>query len=285
MGLRIHTVVTRARWASPRGSVGRTPAAPYSRRRQNSGRALNRLRQTAEAALLRLHCMSSSMVDTTRINVPVPDLKCRTTCLTSWVFLLPTLTIMTSMQSILIEFAKYNSNGIIPFHTPSAVFYTELIKFVVAGAVWLWQRPTLPYTGLEDFTLYQAALHSIPAGMFVVQNNMMYYILKVAGASTFQMWSCSKIIISGLLARVLLKQLLTPIQWTALFLLAIGLSMSKRSNCEGTEERSEWFGVMLTLLNCLLSAMSNVRIVPFARSPLHSRPCQPLANTSVISCM
>ena len=54
-----------------------------------------------------------------------------------------TLSIFATCQSLLVEVAKTGHGGKIPFHTPSAVLYCELLKGVVATAIWLKQRPTL----------------------------------------------------------------------------------------------------------------------------------------------
>ena len=60
-----------------------------------------------------------------------------------------TLTIFSTAQSLLVEWAKKTHGGSIPFHTPSAVLYTEALKLVISAAIWWRQRPGLEYTGLE----------------------------------------------------------------------------------------------------------------------------------------
>ena len=63
-----------------------------------------------------------------------------------------TLTIFSTAQSLLVEWAKTIHGGKIPFHTPSAVLYTELLKLLVSTAIWcaaltdkqMIQRPARP---------------------------------------------------------------------------------------------------------------------------------------------
>ena len=47
-----------------------------------------------------------------------------------------TLMIFSTAQSLLVEWAKTIHGGKIPFHTPSAVLYTELLKLLVSTAIW-----------------------------------------------------------------------------------------------------------------------------------------------------
>ena len=53
------------------------------------------------------------------------------------------LTVLASTQSLLVELAKSRNGGATPFDTPSAVFFTELLKLLIALGLWLRERPSL----------------------------------------------------------------------------------------------------------------------------------------------
>ena len=55
-----------------------------------------------------------------------------------------TLCIIATIQPLLMELAKRGNGGHTPFHTPSAVFYTEAIKLVIALCTWGYQARTNP---------------------------------------------------------------------------------------------------------------------------------------------
>eukprot|EP00966_Prymnesium_polylepis_P306408 7080365-Prymnesium_polylepis.1 len=135
------------------------------------------------------------------------------------------LTLFTTAQSVLVELVKVD--GHIPFHTPSAVLYTELVKLCVALAVWGWQYPTLEYTGLENMRLSSVLAFAVPATLFIVQNNVTYRAMSLLDPPTYQLWACFKLIPTGLLSRVCLGQRRSTVQWCALLLLALGMAVTK----------------------------------------------------------
>ena len=49
---------------------------------------------------------------------------------------------IATIQPLLMEVAKRGNGGHTPFHTPSAVFYTEAIKLVIALCTWCYQKRT-----------------------------------------------------------------------------------------------------------------------------------------------
>ena len=67
-----------------------------------------------------------------------------------------TLCIIATIQPLLMELAKRGNGGHTPFHTPSAVFYTEAIKLVIALCTWGYQARTNPH--FSPFTLALALI-------------------------------------------------------------------------------------------------------------------------------
>ena len=173
-----------------------------------------------------------------------------------------TLCIIATVQPLLMEFVKRGNGGHTPFHTPSAVFYTEAIKLVVALCIWGYQARTLEYTGLENFRLSTAVVFAVPAALFALQNNAVFFAMQVRRTTTactlhacacaralhghftctaclpthalcasqlldpptFQLWACFKLIPVGLASRAVLGKRLSPVQWAALALLALGMA-------------------------------------------------------------
>ena len=62
----------------------------------------------------------------------------------------------------------------------------------------------------------------IPAFIYFVNNNVVFFILKLVDPVTFQLLSQLKTIFTGLLFRLFLQRRLSAIQYTALITLACG---------------------------------------------------------------
>lgn len=178
------------------------------------------------------------------------------------------LTLFTTAQSVLIELVKVD--GHIPFHIPSAVLYTELVKLFVALLIWSWQCRKLEYTGLENLRLTGAIAFAVPATLFIVQNNVTYHAMQLLDPPTYQLWACFKLIPTGLLSRLCLGQRRSKVQWCALLLLALGMATTKldlkADTLRGTHDAhagnrvivQQLKGIGWMLLNGCLSATSGV---------------------------
>ena len=169
-----------------------------------------------------------------------------------------TLTVFSTAQSLLVEWAKKTHGGKIPFHTPSAVLYTELLKLVVSSAIWFRQRPSLEYTGLERWRALTCVAYAVPAVMFTIQNNLAYVAMSLLDPPTFQLWACWKLIPAGLFARCMLRQRLTRVQWVALVLLALGMATTKLTSHGGHGSWRHYQGIGILLINGCLSGASGV---------------------------
>ena len=115
------------------------------------------------------------------------------------------LTLLQVAGVLLVEASKAKT-GTVPFHQPSAVLYSELLKLAIATAVWLYQLRSLDYSGLSGFKPCMGVLYGAPAILFTVQNNLWYFAVALVDPPTFQLWQCFKLIPAAVLARVVLGQ-------------------------------------------------------------------------------
>ncbi|EOD20295.1 hypothetical protein EMIHUDRAFT_242180 [Emiliania huxleyi CCMP1516] len=153
------------------------------------------------------------------------------------------LTVLATSQSLLVEAAKARGGGKIPYDTSAAVLLTEALKLGIALCTWLWQRKSLNYTGLESFQLvsWPTAAYAVPATFFIVQNNLVFLALSLLDPPTFQLWACFKIIPVGVLARLMLGQRRSSVQWVSLLLLSLGMGVTttKQDSGAGTKATTE----------------------------------------------
>jgi len=188
------------------------------------------------------------------------------------------LTFLATAQSLLVEVAKAGS-GRTSFDTPSAVFVTELLKLLIATGLWLRQKPALEYTGLEALSARSALPFAVPAVLFIAQNNIVFLAMQRLDPPVFQLWACSKLIPVGILARIVLGQRRTGVQWAALCVLALGMATTTLKVGAGEPLASrhasaqQLHGILLLLFNGCLSASSGIAnewLIKFAdpRAPL-----------------
>ena len=157
------------------------------------------------------------------------------------------------------ELTKSRHGGEAPFHTPSMVFYTELLKALVAFAYYGYQFPRLEYTGLENLTWRSCSVFAVPALLYAVQNNLNYVALKSIDPPTYQLWGCSKLIWAGVFFRLILGRTLTLRKWTALGLLAAGMAITTLHPAEDEQSsRAALGGIMLVLCTSSLSGLSSI---------------------------
>ena len=170
------------------------------------------------------------------------------------------LTLMTASQSLLAELAKRaNPHHKFGFHTASAVFYTEALKFVIAVSVWRYQvsAGTVECTGLERLSLARALPYAVPALLFAAQNNLVFWALARLDPPTYQLWACTKLLSAGVVARVALKKRLDNTRWCALFVLMLGMATATSTSCRAVPGGMV-HGILAVVANGVLSSVSNV---------------------------
>ena len=177
------------------------------------------------------------------------------------------LCVIATAQPLQLELAKRGNQGTTPFHTPTAVLVTEVIKLFIALGTWLCQYRTLEYTGLEEFRWFNSIVFAVPALLFAVQNNLVYFAMQDLDPPTFQLWACFKLIPVGVFSRALLGKRLSPVQWCALLLLALGMANTtqggggaKHTEAGGGRHQSANVvrGIATLVFNGCLSGLSTV---------------------------
>jgi len=115
-------------------------------------------------------------------------------------------------------------------------------------------------------------LFAIPAFVYFINNNLIFVILMYVNSTTYQILSSLKTVFTGILFRIILKRVLSPVQSTAILILACGAAVSQFPICptctceavgEGGERpvtwtAGEWLGALVAMLACLLSAFGGI---------------------------
>ena len=159
------------------------------------------------------------------------------------------LTVSASLQNVIVDYMKAQSGGHAPFHSTSMVVYCESLKLGITAVLW-----AAFGTPKEDLANYSASrfLFAIPSLLYVVQNNLSYYILTITDAPTYQLWANLKIITTGLFMYAFLGVRLSRSQILSLGTMFLGLTVN--NVCKATVDES----VVYILAASVLSGLSSV---------------------------
>jgi UDP-sugar transporter A1/2/3 len=160
---------------------------------------------------------------------------------------LVTLAVQNSLLTIIMHYSRVSTPPSRAYSAATAVLLTELLKgfislviafarldrhadasYTMLGTASSWNPQTIlsrfRTLGKEVFSPDCWKL-SIPAILYVIQNNLQYVAVTNLDAATFQVSYQMKILTTAGFSVLLLRKQLSPSQWLALFFLAIGVGI------------------------------------------------------------
>eukprot|EP01061_Rhynchopus_euleeides_P044560 TRINITY_DN782_c0_g2_i1.p1 TRINITY_DN782_c0_g2~~TRINITY_DN782_c0_g2_i1.p1 ORF type:complete len:384 (+),score=152.44 TRINITY_DN782_c0_g2_i1:53-1153(+) len=134
---------------------------------------------------------------------------------------LPLLTVQNAGAVLLMRSTR-SMPGEDAFSSQSAVIMQEIIKGLSCIAILLWQEGTVS----SAWNVPSEALKtSVPAVLYLIQNNFQYFAAGILDVVTYSVSAQTKIIWTGLFTVLILKRELACNKWTAIFLIAFGVSL------------------------------------------------------------
>jgi len=128
-------------------------------------------------------------------------------------------------------------------------------------------RSTIQAPLLHSRAHVELARFMIPAFIYFVNNNVVFFILKLVDPVTFQLLSQLKTIFTGLLFRLFLQRRLSAIQYTALITLACGTATAQIPSGD-SNHGSALGGLLLSVLSAFLSSLGGI----YSEKLLKDRP-------------
>lgn len=184
------------------------------------------------------------------------------------------LAVLSAAQNLLVEGARKNdeeggARKHYNFSYMTVTLLSETIKFTVclsylALRVWLSGGSFLP-TIKEQFVLKDCLLFSVPAMLYMLDNNIVFVILEYLDAAVMAIVWNTKIIITALLFRFVLKRQLTTVKWLAVLLLFVAVITTQADKIDGVsssvggESHFEFFvGITLTVIGAGVTSLAGV---------------------------
>lgn len=138
------------------------------------------------------------------------------------------LTITTSSQGLLTTASK-DSVGQYPYNFATIPFLAECLKLCISSFLLGRQHRGVSERPRYSLSWKGTSLFLPPSSLYWFHNNVQFLTLKYLDTATYQILGNLKILTTGLLFWACLRRKLTPLQWTALLLLTIGMTISQVS--------------------------------------------------------
>ncbi|KFM59913.1 UDP-N-acetylglucosamine transporter, partial [Stegodyphus mimosarum] len=117
----------------------------------------------------------------------------------------------------------------------------------------------------------------VPAGLYTIQNNLLFLALSILDAATYQVTYQLKILTTAMFSVMILHKRLAITQWLALVLLMIGVALVQMPATESALEEnvdpsfsSKFLGLFVVLIACFSSGFSGVYFEKLVKSSAQS---------------
>ncbi|VDL51612.1 unnamed protein product [Hymenolepis diminuta] len=186
------------------------------------------------------------------------------------------LTVQTTALVLLMRYTRLPSptNPVESLYlTSTAVFCSEVMKVVFCFcAVFIQNEQSLESTREElERELFSAPKEllklGIPAGLYTIQNNLLYVALSNLDAATYQITYQLKILTTAMFMVLMLHKKITPAQWLSLVILIVGVAFVQLapsantpsdSAAQALKEQNSWLGLIAVILASLSSGFAGV---------------------------
>lgn len=183
------------------------------------------------------------------------------------------LCLQNSLLAILMRLSRVGDHA--KFNASTAVFTGEVFKLVVCVAIVVLFPSAPTAVGEPHQRVHTNALHiifdqremlrvSVPALLYVIQNNLQYVAVSNLDAASFQVLYQLKILTTAVFSVFLLGKSILPLQWGAIVILMFGVALvqlddsgasSKSATVEG---QSTTVGLIAVVAACMCSGFAGV---------------------------
>ncbi|CAF0838953.1 unnamed protein product [Adineta steineri] len=206
---------------------------------------------------------TSYSVPTSAPNISVPLVHQQTNTFMKRVSLVA-LTLQNAMSILLLRYVRttpgprfINSTAVVTSEIQKTIFSIILVineeRNVVKAFKLIYDKIVR-----EPYDTFKTGL---PALLYTLQNNLLFIAISNLDAATFQVTYQLKIFTTAILMVFILRRQLSVVQWFALFLLFIGISLVQVENMTSTATKQDVnavYGFMAVITACILSGLAGV---------------------------
>lgn len=160
----------------------------------------------------------------------------------------------------------------VPFAVTSVIIVTEFVKLFLC--LFLRARQVGLTTAVHEAGTIELWRMAIPAGLFTLQNNVLFIALANLEATLFQVTYQLKVLITALLMVLMLGKRLTRLKWFSLVLLFVGIVLTQL-NAKGSSKvevssQSLLVGLTAVVVSASSSGFASVYFEKLVKAPAAS---------------
>lgn len=168
------------------------------------------------------------------------------------------LMLQTTALTIFMRVSRLRSNSKALYVSSTAVVMVELLKFLVSILLFKFLEKGELRPVVADVKSFRNWRFSVPAGLYVVQNNLQYIAMNFLPAQIYQIFIQLKIVAAAIVSEKLLDRRHSATQWLSIFGLTAGLAvvqLSLLAHGAGSvaQANSMYIGLSAVLLSCATS--------------------------------
>mmetsp|Transcript_34416 Transcript_34416/g.97514 ORF Transcript_34416/g.97514 Transcript_34416/m.97514 type:complete len:331 (-) Transcript_34416:111-1103(-) len=171
-----------------------------------------------------------------------------------------TQVLFASSVALLTQASK--GHGDYRYNTLTVPMYSEMVKLAISGfSLFSEYKIQKNSEAPLEFKLSNFLAASIPAILYLITNNLNFFVIKEIGALSFQILNNLKIVTAAITFQVALSKHLSALKWRAVLLLTIGSLISQLKDCisDGSSGfNGSVYGYLAQILTCWLSAAASV---------------------------
>ncbi|XP_049515332.1 UDP-N-acetylglucosamine transporter-like isoform X2 [Dermacentor silvarum] len=180
---------------------------------------------------------------------------------TSLVFIV----VQTTAMVLLLRYSRTQAVQGPRYLSSTAVVCAEFLKILTCIAVLLWENALVLQLRNEVWRQPKETCKMlVPAGLYTVQNNLLFFALSLLDAATYQVTYQLKILTTAMFSVWMLKRRISKQQWFSLVLLIIGVALVQMPTGEEAPEAMakqgsyQFLGLIAVLISCLSSGFSGI---------------------------
>lgn len=210
---------------------------------------------------------------------------------------------------LVIRYSKtrfHNTEDVIPYLTSVVVFSAELYKLVLNGGLEIitsrsiesesdvetsdrtseHNREAIASTLKRLFNVCTKESQKliIPAILYVIQNNLLFYALSNLSVPIYQITNQGKLFTTAIISRIMLQKQITNMQYFAIALLGLGVAvvhiseyqanLGNKQNENEKHQGTQWLGLLAVFLSSITSGFAGVYFELILKSTQQSVYCR-----------
>ncbi|KAG0414821.1 hypothetical protein HPB47_008023 [Ixodes persulcatus] len=174
------------------------------------------------------------------------------------------IVVQTTTMVLVLRFSRTQTVEGPRYLSSSAVVTAEFFKILVCVAVLFWENGySASQVAKQLYCNVWARKREtfkmlVPAGLYTLQNNLLFFALSLLDAATYQVTYQLKILTTAMFSILILKRRISKQQWLGLVVLVVGVVLVQVHLILDVATVGQFLGLLAVLTSCLSSGFSGI---------------------------